>query len=313
MKGDVPTARSSHVIVTPRGGGVAFQFAMLVAGSYALSSGWLAAIDGDLAAVFLGAFACGLLGLVEDLAGLSSRYRFIGQTVVALAVALGGLRWPMAEHLAIAGVSGQILDVVVTVFWFVWMTNLYNFMDGINGVAAVQGVVVAGFIGLLAFDSGSMVVASAMAIVAGSLLGFLPFNFPRARIFMGDTGSLCLGFLLGGLVLFASRSFAGFGIVQSALVLGMFLMDATFTLLRRLVSGERITEAHRSHSYQRLAAAWRTHVLPTLLYGSVSLLACIVVYQSRISPLSNLYAGIALTLILALIVGVQICYPEKQH
>ena len=143
-----------------------------------------------------------------------------------------------------------------------WITNLYNFMDGIDGLAAGQAVIAGGALALAASASGALLVANASAALAVAALGFLAFNFPPASIFMGDVGSTAIGFF------FACTPFlAGDGAVPVeavGLALALFILDATVTLVRRVVRRERLSQAHRTHFYQRPLALGFGHRRITL-------------------------------------------------
>lgn len=245
---DLPNARSLHTRPTPRSGGIA-----LLAGAGAalvlLAGG--GGLHAALAPVLLAALPVAVVSYFDDRGGVAVRVRFAVHLAAAgLLLATGGL--PAALTLP-GGVwqPGPAVTAMLALPFCVWMLNLYNFMDGMDGFAG--GMTVAGYgtlalLGALAGDAGYATVA---ALPAAAALGFLAFNFPPARIFMGDTGAATLGFLAAGLILYGER--AGlFPFWAGLLAFAPFIVDATVTLLRRLVHGERIWEAHRSHYYQRL-------------------------------------------------------------
>jgi UDP-N-acetylmuramyl pentapeptide phosphotransferase/UDP-N-acetylglucosamine-1-phosphate transferase len=244
---DMPGERSSHSTPTPRGGGV---------GIWAVAALWaVLALRAPLLAVLV--FLIGTLGLVEDIYSLSPKKRLMGQFVLGLAAVL-----------AFSGVSGISVPVfAVWVFWLlfvVWTTNLYNFMDGIDGIAGITAIV--GFIllgyGAHVFTGNRSAMVMCFAIAAASA-GFLFFNFPKARVFMGDVGSVTLGFLFAVFVMALSRGVVDF------LCFGAFLFtfyaDEIVTMTLRVRRGENLLKAHRSHFYQILAnemgiAHWKVSV-----------------------------------------------------
>lgn len=257
---DVPGERSSHSLPTPRGGGAAFVPVILLCGIYLYYSG---AIPLPLLAALLGgggAVAC--IGWLDDRRGLSARLRF----AVHCLAALWALLW--------VGAPGGLFPGAGYAFFFlaiVWILNLYNFMDGIDGIAAGEAVVV-GFCGAVLCGG----TAGALCLpVAGASLGFLYWNWPRAKIFMGDVGSGFLGFVFA-LAWVAdagaphvSGGFFGGGFFTLPVLLGCFLVDATLTLAWRVFRGEKWWAAHRLHVYQTYAAAYG-HRAVTLAYMAIT-------------------------------------------
>jgi UDP-N-acetylmuramyl pentapeptide phosphotransferase/UDP-N-acetylglucosamine-1-phosphate transferase len=161
--------------------------------------------------------------------------------------------------------------IPVTLFWITGMTNLYNFMDGIDGIAAGAGTIYATGVAVAAFSFGHSTEGTIAAAVMGSCLGFLWFNFPPARVFMGDVGSLLLGFVFSVLAICLSQTstrpipLAFFVIAYSS-----FIFDATYTLVQRIWRREKLWNAHRGHLYQRLVIAGWSHRRVTLLYVTLS-------------------------------------------
>lgn len=266
---DEPNARSSHHLPTPRGGGLAIV-AVVLASLVAL------AVVGVLPMRELwGLAGAGLLvggiGWVDDHRHVPAPLRLLvhfagaawalawlgGLPPVELFGAAVDLRWP-----------GQALALV----YIVWMLNLYNFMDGIDGIAGVEAVTVClGAVVLHRLVDPSSEGSATSLLVAGAVCGFLVWNFPRARIFMGDVGSGFLGILLALMSLEAGRVapelFWGW-----LVLLGAFVVDATTTLMRRLLRFEAVHEAHRSHAYQRLAHRIGSHPPVTLSVGAINVL-----------------------------------------
>lgn len=245
---DVPNARSSHSLPTPRGGGVAIVVAFLLGLCVAFLAGL--GVSAELFYALLGAgLGIALLGFLDDHGHIAARWRLLGHFLAAgwALYWLGGL-----PPLAVFGGLLQLswIGHVLAAFYLVWLLNLYNFMDGIDGIASVEAICVClGGAILYALLETSLLTDLPLLMLAASVLGFLIWNFPPARIFMGDAGSGFLGIVLGILSLHA-------GWVEPVLLwawlilLGVFIVDATVTLLRRLVRGERVYEAHRSHAYQ---------------------------------------------------------------
>lgn len=276
---DVPNARSSHQQPTPRGGGIAFVLSYL-AGIAVL---WLAGgIAGSQAAALLGSGALiALVGFLDDHGHIPARWRLLAHFAAAAWVLawLGGIP-PLAlggaEPLTL-GMAGSLLGA----FYLVWMLNLYNFMDGIDGIASVEAICAALGAAVLYGLVGQSWHAAPALLLGAAVAGFLVWNLPPARIFMGDGGSGFLGIVLGGLSLSAGwvepTLFIGW-----LILLGVFVTDATTTLLRRLLRGEKAYEAHRSHAYQLATRRWKSHRRVTLSVLTINVcwllpIACAVV------------------------------------
>jgi Fuc2NAc and GlcNAc transferase len=266
---DVPNARSSHQNPTPRGGGVAIVLASIF--------GWLAlAIAGRVPpnltlALLGGGIAVATVGYLDDRRKLSVWVRLVVHFVAAIwALAwLGGLPDVRVGNQVVSlGVSGDVLATL----GIVWALNLFNFMDGIDGIAASEAVFVACAGALVGAVSALAQGTSAAALVfAAACAGFLGWNWPPARIFMGDVGSGFIGYSIAVLAISAARDHST-GLVTWLLLGGVFFIDASVTLVRRLTRHERVHEAHRSHAYQHLARRWGSHRAVTLGVIAIDLL-----------------------------------------
>lgn len=265
--------RSSHVQPTPNGGGLGVVIASTVAGVL-LAWGQSQA----LAAPIVLAVPLALVGLLDDIRHLSARVRLGVQVAVCtgLLITLGSVPEIPIGNVVLGGLALSGLLLLVGVWWI----NLFNFMDGIDGIAGVQAVfmLLAGA-ALTAWgnpDAMASPVWMLMLCVVAATVGFLLMNWPPAKIFMGDTGSTWLGFMIFALALLTIQS--GWLSYAVWLVLGaVFVTDATVTLLTRMVRGERWYEAHCHHAYQRLARRWQGqrnagHRSVTLLVAMVNLL-----------------------------------------
>ncbi|MBP1147346.1 Fuc2NAc and GlcNAc transferase [Pseudomonas sp. PvP027] len=264
---DIPNARSSHSIPTPRGGGVAivitFIMAMAVLGwaGYLPSSAFVAIVgSGGLVAV---------IGFMDDHGHIAARWRLLGH----FAAAAWALFW--LDGLAPLDVMGWTFDAgplwqVLAAFYLVWMLNLYNFMDGIDGIAGIEAVTVCLGMSITYALGGHAGLSWEVLMLAAAAAGFLYWNFPPAKIFMGDAGSGFLGIVLG--VLSIQGSWASPQLFWCWLILlGVFVVDATVTLVRRLLRRERLYEAHRSHAYQFASRHYGRHLPVTLAVGLINL------------------------------------------
>jgi Fuc2NAc and GlcNAc transferase len=258
---DVPGPRSSHARTTPRGGGLALLAGLAIALAVLASPPWPVAA---MAVVGFGVLLA-LLGLADDRFSLPAAGRLAAQVALALGLvaAAGGLdRAPLPTPLDVSlGAAGG----AVAALWVVAVANFYNFLDGIDGLAALQGVVTGLGIALAGWDPFVAVVAAALA---GACAAFLRFNWPPARLFLGDVGSLLLGGTFAALPLLASPAERPRAVLFVAVSLALFLADATVTLVRRTARGARFTEPHREHLYQRLVRAGATHRTVTLALGA---------------------------------------------
>ena len=265
---DIPNARSSHTVPTPRGGGVAIVASFLLALPLAAISGLA---SWPVVVALLGAGAgIALLGFLDDHGHIAARWRLLGHFVGAIWALfwLGGL-----PPLSLFGMSFDLgwLGHALAALYLVWLLNLYNFMDGIDGIASLEAICVCIGGALLFVLSGHAGEAALPLLMAAAVAGFLFWNFPPARIFMGDAGSGFLGVSLG--ILSLQAAWVAPKLLWSWLILlGVFVVDATFTLLRRLLRGDKVYEAHRSHAYQYASRRFGRHLPVTLAVGAINLL-----------------------------------------
>lgn len=250
---DMPNQRSLHETPIPRIGGVG-----IMAG---VACGWVLVWPAALLPLLALAVGLSALSLLDDFRGLSASLRFGVQ--IAAAVLFIVLQ---------PSLPGGVMGATVAVLALAWMTNLYNFMDGSNGLAGGMALFGFGFYAVAAGAGGASGLATASACVAAAAAGFLWFNFDPARIFMGDGGSIPLGFLAAALGL-AGWQEGLWPLAFPVLVFSPFIVDASVTLLRRLLRGEKFWQAHREHYYQRLIRLGLGH-RNTALAEYALMLAC---------------------------------------
>ncbi len=263
---DIPNFRSSHAGPIPGAGGVVFVVivplvALVLAQRAGISPG-----RGDWALLVSGGFIAGV-SLLDDWRPLPARVRLVAQAWAALGLMLYGryLRYFGAGGFGVIDVGW--LGVIITFVWILGMANAFNFMDGMDGLAAGQGLIAALAVAWLSMSVGLDWMAVMSAALAGALLGFLLHNTPPARVFMGDVGSIWLGFTFAGLaVLGAPRSGERLSLGFWVLLFGLFLLDSGLTLGRRVLHGEPVLQAHRTHYYQRLLRIGWGHRRVTGLY-----------------------------------------------
>jgi Fuc2NAc and GlcNAc transferase len=264
---DIPNGRSSHTIPTPRGGGVAIVISYLAALVWLLSAGL---VGRDLFLAMFGAGALiAALGFLDDHGHIAARWRLLGHFFAAAWALfwLGGL--PVISVFGMTLAPGLVVNVLAA-FYLVWLLNLYNFMDGIDGIASVEAICVCIGAAIIYALSGFGTLIWLPVLLACAVAGFLIWNFPPARIFMGDAGSGFLGIMLGCLSLQAAWISSQFLWVW-LILLGVFIVDATVTLIRRLVRGDKVYEAHRSHAYQFASRRFGKHLPVTSAVGVINL------------------------------------------
>lgn len=293
---DLPGQRRSHAQPTPRGGGIAIVAAML-AGGLALAVG--EGRTGVVPLLLPPILGIAWVGWLDDHGGLSVLKRLAMHVAAAAWVFAGPLL--LFAAMPMADVGGGLFTAVVAAgvtFALVWSVNLHNFMDGIDGLLTLQAIFVLAALAALAVLRGSPDGALAL-VCAAACAGFLPFNFPRARIFMGDVGSGVLGFVIGIGVLWQiadPRLAATSGLVLCS----AFVTDATCTLLSRMWRGRRWYSAHREHLYQWLVRSGFSHARVVILYMAWNLLLVLpVVYWMNSPSAPPFSAGSALAVALA--------------
>ena len=247
---DQPNDRSSHSIPTPRLGGIAVAAASL--------AGWAAVTDvstpgvGPTTAIVGGAVVVALLGMADDVRSLSPLLKLSGEV---LAVLVPVFFWTPSLSVVVA---------LALVMWLLTYINFFNFMDGSDGLAAGVAVLTALGLSWLAADAHAESAKWMALVIAAAAAGFLVFNFPPASVFMGDTGSLFLGYSIAVLTVVVCG--AGAGVLSTGMVLTPFLFDAGLTLAIRVGNREPIWQAHRSHIYQRLLKTGVSHLHVAALY-----------------------------------------------
>jgi len=280
----IPNERSSHVVPTPSGGGIGIAVAGCLAGFVASAHAttdfwWILAVSALIACV----------GLVDDRFDLSSRIRIVLHFIM-----IGSLLFVLPPLPDIATPLGEVPVAMLygaALVAGVWWINLFNFMDGIDGLAAGQAVFVSvGMVALISNGSATTELAPSafwLISIASACFGFLILNWPPAKVFMGDAGSNYLAVIVFALGLHeisvGALSYAAF-----LILVAVFVTDATITLVRRILAGERWLAAHRLHAYQKLSRRWGSHRPVTLLYLAFNVLWLYpLAYLVTVSPQSS--------------------------
>ncbi|MCI0666828.1 MAG: glycosyltransferase family 4 protein [Methylococcaceae bacterium] len=261
---DIPNDRSSHVSPTPRGGGLSMVIFFLAAISILYAFDRLG-ID-EFMALFGGSVLVAGIGFRDDHCAVAASWRLVVHSLAAI--------WSLAwiGGVPVISIGGLVIDpgwfgYPMGVVFLVWFLNLFNFMDGIDGIAGSEALFIslgaAGFCLLSPAVSAADGAVQILIVVAGGCAGFLLWNWPPASIFMGDAGSGFLGFILGLMALITAHREI-LTIWLWLILFGVFIADATVTLLRRILRGERWYEAHRSHAYQHASRRFQSHRIVTL-------------------------------------------------
>ena len=264
---DIPNHRSSHSIPTPRGGGVAIVIATTIS---LCCFFFLDFISLREILCFLGAgLLIAVIGFADDHGHIPASFRLIFH----FAAAAWGLYW--LEGFPVITIFYEPIDIgflgeIFALLYLVWLLNLYNFMDGIDGIASIEAITVcvgALILHFLTSDTQTWVI---IATLLTAVSGFLIWNFPPAKIFMGDAGSGFIGLTLG-LLSIHSAFFNPDFFIAWLILLALFIVDSTLTLLRRICSGQKVHEAHRSHAYQYASRLFKSHKLISLSVGAINL------------------------------------------
>jgi UDP-N-acetylmuramyl pentapeptide phosphotransferase/UDP-N-acetylglucosamine-1-phosphate transferase len=272
---DIPNARSSHTRPTPRGGGLGIVLSVFI-GAWSI---YISSIIGiplrEIAALSLGGGIVALVGWIDDIHRLPYRIRLVVQAVSSVIIIMMVGYFRIVTVPFVGDIHMYSIGIPFALLWIMGLTNAYNFMDGIDGIAGGQAVIAGLGWTIIGFMSGQSFVGLIGLLLAASSLGFLFHNLPPARIFMGDVGSAFIGFILAVLPILASQKNPRF-MVAGMLLIWPFMFDTTFTLVRRLINKENIFAAHRSHIYQRLVIAGYSHRFVALLYMGLALIGTVI-------------------------------------
>lgn len=278
---DIPNVRSSHTTLTPRGGGLVFVALWLMAGMVALWQQLLSPIEAMV--LFPGAIMVASIAFCDDRYTISSKWRAAVYFLAAIAsvITLGGFpQLILTTHWVI---EWHWLGWVIAILAIMWSINLFNFMDGLDGIAAVEALFTLGGGGFFIYQAGAYGMGIAAWMLAVCIAGFLVWNKPPARVFMGDVGSATIGFVIMVLALAGERWYQ-VPILLWFMLYAVFIVDATVTLLRRLYARQPIYQAHRLHAYQRLHQAGFSHgkvVLCVIVLNSILMCLAVVGFYYR--------------------------------
>ena len=271
---DEPSSRGLHDHVVPRGGGLAIFGCVAIAGAIVHLLQGTINVDLDLL-VIVSLTGIGVMGFLDDRFSLGVGLRLIAGLTLTTLLAVGSI----GDHSLV--IFGQTFDWSFGVVFLAgaiglfWVMNLFNFMDGADGVAGIQSLIASGALAIWFAASGQEFLALLNVGLAGACLGFLWFNWAPARVFMGDVGSLALGAWFGAMSLIGVSQ-SGLPAEAFVILLGVFVFDATLTLVHRLLKRKRITQAHREHLYQKLILAGWSHGKVAMLIGAMAFVAAVL-------------------------------------
>lgn len=253
---DIPNERSSHTLPTPRGGGLAIIVTFYVGLFYIF---YLKLIDKNLFLALLSGFPLIIVSIIDDLKDVSPKIRIFMQFISSFLVIcfIGGIQ---IIDLGFFTITNKYILMPISIIGILWFINLFNFLDGIDGYASIEAIFIALAIFIFADNIESL-------LLTFSVIGFLFWNWPKAKIFMGDVGSTMLGFILIVLGIYYNNS-SQFSFIYWLIISSLFWFDATITLFRRILNKETLSIAHRKHAYQRIVLSGFSHQ-KTLIYSII--------------------------------------------
>lgn len=293
---DVPDARKVHKIPIPRLGGLAIYQAFVIA--------VLAGVpySNSIGGILVGGTFIVLLGILDDVYQLPAKVKLLGQICCALVLVAFGIRmeW-IANPFGGDYIYFEYLSVPLTVFWVVAFTNVTNLIDGLDGLAAGVGAIASFTTGCLAAQAGYMETAMLSAALFGAIMGFIRYNFNPATIFMGDTGSMFIGFTLAAISLEGVvKTAASISLIVPAIVMGVPILDTAFAILRRYHNGRPIFQPDKGHIHHRLLALGMNQKQAVLfVYGITAILAVAAVLYAE---LNGIYAAVLIAVIMTTVV-----------
>ncbi len=266
---DIPNNRSAHSNPIPRGAGISFFLSFNIVLAFLMWQNQISMYY--LRPVILGGPMIMILGYWDDIKSLSAILRLVAHFTAAVFI----------FYLISSGFSKAVvisflpnipwLTAIFCILFIAWFINLYNFMDGADGLSTSIGMVGSGLIAILSYRAGNIDLAIIYVVLAYALAGFLLFNWHPAKVFMGDSGAYYLGYVFGSLAL-VSKMYYDSSLFVHLIIFGLFIVDATWTLLRRMIRREKIFVGHKMHAFQKLIAKGWGHARVTSLYVLITVL-----------------------------------------
>ena len=286
---DIPNERSSHAIPTPRGGGIAIALTWFMGITYLF---YCNKIDKALYYALMSGILISGISLIDDIYNLKTFPRLLIQAMATFSALyfIGGLQ---RIDFGIYIFENKILLTALAFIGIMWFVNLYNFIDGIDGYAASEAIFVA--LSMLILSGSNLFLVLALAV-----LGFIPWNWDKAKIFMGDVGSTLLGFTLAVLAVYYQNN-NSFSIIIWLILTSLFWFDATLTIIRRFKNKEKLSQAHKKHAYQRITQAGFSHQKTVFFSILINLILFSFAFFAKSNPLYVLCSFILSVSILFLI------------
>lgn len=275
---DLPNSRSSHTQPTARGGGIVVVVLTLL--GLGISLLWATTLPKlPYIALLNGGILISVVSWLDDLNPLPARLRFAAHSIASLLVIVAllianGQSQSLSTSLSVSSIW---IGCIFAFIWIVGLTNAYNFMDGIDGIAGLQATIAGIAWTAVGWYIHAPIIMLSGLLIAASSIGFLGHNWSPAKVFMGDVCSAFLGFIFAALPLLAAQVSPKL-LIFGLIIVWPFIFDTSFTIIRRAINGENIFQAHRSHLYQRLVILGYTHENVTLLYGGLSTLSAILAF-----------------------------------
>ncbi|NHK28760.1 hypothetical protein FF098_012640 [Parvularcula flava] len=306
--------RTSHRGTVSRAGGVAIHITFVVA---ALLGLWLSriGIGSDYGVLVMLTGAIAVLGLIDDIAAISPGLKFLGQIILSIVLVMFVGPIETMPLPVLGDTDLGVVGYVVAVLWVAAFVNVFNFMDGLNGMAAGSALVALIVLCLVGAFGGNLPLFLTSLMMTMSLFAFFIINFPAGNIFMGDAGSLGIGFLIAGLALLAaqpSQSGTGVPVALVPMIFLPFILDVSITLIRRIATGQRFYQAHREHYYQRLNQAGWSHANVTRLFMVAAIFSAAAGWGVTQLPSPVEWMGVA-ALALVLVVAARIIRARAGH
>lgn len=301
--------RKLHARPTPSVGGIA----LIIGAAVGMSSIWVltgAGPDGELITLIVGAGCIAGIGFWDDVRGLDFRWRLIGETIVAAVVVLAGFRFDLfSSSGALVGATEYIISVV----WIVSVVNAVNVIDGVDGLASGVVGIALGALAIVAVLAGATTGLAVVVVLIGTVLAFLVHNFRPATVFMGDTGSLYLGYVVATYSIYVSSlGSSGFGLVSAVLVIGYPTLDIALSVVRRSVGKKSIYTADRDHIHHRLVSRMPVGKAVGVIYAVSALFGLLAVVASR-SSLTGGSAMVGSALTVGIVVLVRLGYVRMPY
>lgn len=309
---DIPKDdRRVHTEAMPSIGGLAIYMGVVVSSLIFLP------MDKSLFSIIIGGTVIVISGIIDDVKGLSPKRKFMFQIIAGIILIIGGIKVefitnPFSSTYTMLDIKW--LSIPLTLFWIVGITNTVNFIDGLDGLAAGVSMIASLSLMFVAGKLGQENIIALSGILAGACLGFLPYNFNPAKIFMGDTGALFLGFMLAAISIEGvMKSVATIAFVVPILILGVPIFDTTFAIFRRLLSGRSIVSADKGHLHHRfLDKGFSQRKTVLILYGITAIFGIFAVIVAKANSRQGVYLSIIL-FVIAILFASKLGLFEKKN